>query len=94
MLLAQNEDGAYEIVSNKESGLGYMDIAIADHINRRGTIIEIKVGDTMDDLAKQAYAQIAEKDYRSYLPQDYKLIDYAAVFYKKLCRIWLLGKKG
>lgn len=91
LLLAQNDEDEYEVISNKEAGLGLVDIAILDYANAKGIIIEIKVGSAMEELSLEAKSQIEEKAYRAIFPSHYEVSEYAVTFFKKLCKVSLLS---
>jgi hypothetical protein len=91
LLLAQNDEDEYEVISNKEAGLGLVDIAILDYANAKGIIIEIKVGSAMEELSLEAKSQIEEKAYRAIFPSHYEVSGYAVTFFKKLCKVSLLS---
>lgn len=66
---------AYEVTSNRESGLGRYDILLRPRdISKRGYIMELKVceldyGDTVEETLDSALAQIEEKQYEATLRQ-------------------------
>ena len=62
-----HSEGAYEIKSNRESGLGRFDIMlIPKDINKLGIILELKAAkekDSLEKVAKKALHQIDKKQY-------------------------------
>ena len=78
----------YKVISNKESGLGRLDIALLPiDISKHCVIIEIKKNDVMPkDLDfKNALSQIISKSYNFEFKRDgvTKFIYIALIFYKK-----------
>lgn len=83
--------GKYEILSNRESGLGRSDILMKEYAFRGNAIVlELKVADSfaeMEDLCEKALQQIEEKQYEAELRAEgcREVRKYGVCFYKKGC---------
>lgn len=82
---------SYEILSNRESGLGRSDILMKEYVFRgKAIILELKVAKKfmeMEDLCEAALQQIEEKQYEAALKAEgcSKVHKYGICFYKKGC---------
>lgn len=76
--------------SNREQGLGRMDIAVRDRKNRRAAVIEIKRAksrEAMEHACREGMEQILTKEYGKGLTQEYRcVLYYGMVFFQKTCR--------
>lgn len=83
----------YLVKSNRESGYGRSDILVRSlDVSRPAVIMELKVSDTykgMEAACDRALAQIREKEYDSWLPEEgyTEVWSYGISFYRKQCRI-------
>ena len=76
----------YEVMSNKESGLGRPDIDLRDRKNRRAIIIEAKKAATESEMelkCREALRQISEQAYGKDLYGYREVLCYGIAFYKK-----------
>lgn len=83
----------YQILSNQESGLGRLDLAVLPfYKKKRGFLLELKVAskeEEMEHAAVQACEQIKEKQYLEGLQKKgyTDIVGYGIAFYKKSCLI-------
>ena len=90
----------YEVISNREFGMGRPDIVLKTSAIRKGKVIilEIKVADSVADMevkCQEALEQIERQKYAEpFVKEGYPVVrKYAGCFYKKECMI-LEGKYG
>lgn len=86
--------GKYQVLSNRESGLGRPDITITTPIIRRGRamVLEFKVAGSLAQLeakADEALSQIDDKNYaKPFVDEGYPLVQkYGISFYRKECMV-------
>ena len=75
----------YEVISNKERGLGRPDILLLDRDHRRALIIEAKKSDSADRMNQdcdEALKQIVDREYARGL-DDWTVLSYGIAFYQK-----------
>nr|WP_288663164.1 AAA family ATPase [uncultured Anaerostipes sp.] len=82
----------YVVESNKENGLGRLDIVIKDKKNRRAVIFECKIAKTYDKMkekCEEALQQIETMQYAKKIQmQGYReVIRYGICFWKKDCMV-------
>lgn len=84
------KDGWY-VRSNRESGNGYSDILIEMEQERKGIVIEVKYaqGPEMDQVCREALAQIEAKGYADQLYADgmQTILVYGIACHRKKCRV-------
>lgn len=86
--------GKYRVLSNRESGMGRLDILLKTPYIRRGRamILELKVADSyqnMESCCESALRQIEDRDYEAALREEgYEdIAKYGICFYKKECLV-------
>lgn len=90
-ILANMKD--YLVKSNREGGSGRSDIVIRSlNVCQAPMVVELKVSDTykgMEAACDKALAQIREKEYASWLPEEgyTEVLNYGISFYRKQCKI-------
>ena len=90
-----SQSDKYLVKSNRESGNGRSDIAVkSPSLRRKAFVLEIKVSDCMEDLAKDAdiaIKQIYDKGYMNELHSEgyQDVICYGIAFYRKDCEVRL-----
>lgn len=83
----------YLVKSNREGGNGRSDIVIRSlDVSCPPMVLELKVSETykgLEDACDRALAQIREKEYDSWLPEEgyTEVWNYGISFYRKQCRI-------
>ncbi len=93
MLLLFTFARTYDVISNRESGLGRYDIAVRDAGRKRAAIIEVKRAaeeQELDALAQKALAQIETRKYDTDLWTEHRyttILHYGIAFYRKTCRV-------
>lgn len=89
-LLAGN--GAWGVLSNKETGMGFADLMVETDDADIGFVIELKSVEKVSDLevaCGRALAQIHDREYWAYLRNEGRtaILAYGISFYKKRCRV-------
>lgn len=90
LLKASNQ---YEVLSNRESGLGRSDIILKEPVFRgKAIVLELKVAGSfseMETLCEEALRQIEEKQYEASLKAEgcCEVKKYGVCFYKKGCMV-------
>lgn len=83
----------YLVKSNREGGNGRSDIVIRSlDVSNPPMVLELKAAETykgLEDACDRALAQIREKEYDSWLPEEgyVEVWNYGIAFYRKQCRI-------
>lgn len=85
-------NGAWGILSNKESGNGFADLMVETDDPNAGIVIELKSVNKMSELdgaCKRAMDQIHDRGYDEYLRNEGRsnIWAYGIAFYKKRCRV-------
>ena len=84
----------YEVVANKEKGIGRTDILLKDEDNRRAIIIEAKKSKKEADLDKdcdEAIDQIITEKYAEGLYGYKQILCYGVAFFKKQAKVKLFS---
>lgn len=85
--------GAYEVLSNRESGTGRSDLILKEGIFRgRGIILELKVAKRiteMEEKCREALEQIEREDYEQSLREEgyLEILKYGVCFFRKGCLV-------
>ena len=85
-------NGAWGILSNKESGNGFADLMVETDDPNAGIVIELKSVNKLSELdgaCKRAMDQIHDRGYDEYLRNEGRsnIWAYGIAFYKKRCRV-------
>ena len=85
-------NGAWGILSNKESGNGFADLMVETDDPNAGIVIELKSVNKLSELdgaCKRAMDQIHDRRYDEYLRNEGRgnIWAYGIAFYKKRCRV-------
>lgn len=87
--LGAGQNERFKVACNKESGLGYLDIAILDSEKRVGVIVECKYANdgNMDKAIETALNQIDKNRYDDFFRGYERINKVGIAFYKKSCQI-------